>query len=122
MKGFAIFIAFHLVGLALEKGLSIPLPANVIGLGLLAAALFLGWIKLEWVEASSKIAIRHMGLLFAPAIVGTMVLAKQIQSEWLAIGSSIVIGTLVTMLAAGLAIKLWLDRRKQHDAAKSHSA
>lgn len=122
MKGFAIFIAFYLMGLALEKGLSIPLPANVIGLGLLAAALFLGWIKLEWVEASSKIAIRHMGLLFAPAIVGTMIMTKQIQSEWLAIGSSIVMGTLVTMLATGLAIKLWPDRRKQHDAAESHSA
>ncbi|RJE90892.1 CidA/LrgA family protein [Paenibacillus sp. 1011MAR3C5] len=122
MRGFAIFIAFYLIGLALEKGLSIPLPANVIGLGLLACALFLGWIKLEWVEASSKIAIRHMGLLFAPAIVGTMVITKQIQSEWLAIGSSIVIGTLVTMLATGLAIKLWPDRREQRDASGSHSA
>lgn len=122
MWGIVIFTGYYLVGVALEKSLSIPLPANVIGLGLLAASLFVRLIKLEWVEAGSRIAIRHMGLLFVPAIVGTMAYANELRSEWLSISLGIVLNTLLTMLVTGAVINLWPDRRKEHDASRAPSA
>ena len=50
MDGFAIIAGFYLAGLLLKEALGIPLPGNVIGLLLFAAALFLGVVKLERVE------------------------------------------------------------------------
>lgn len=122
MRGYAIFVVFHLLGMGLESWLSIPLPANVIGLGLLTAALFMGIIKLEWVDASSRFTMRHMSLLFAPAIVGTMVFANVLGSQWLSIVMSVAFGALLTMLATGLVIRLWPDRRESHDQSQSPSA
>jgi holin-like protein len=122
MRGMVIFTIYYLLGAAIERGLSVPLPANVIGLILLAVSLFSGWIKLEWVDAGSRLAIRHMGLLFVPAIVGAVAYANELRSEWLSLAVSIVPGTLLTMLAVGAVIKLWPDRGRERDADRSPSA
>ncbi|WP_317617263.1 CidA/LrgA family protein [Paenibacillus elgii] len=50
MRGFAILLGFYLLGTILQLGLKLPLPANVIGLILFTASLFLKWVKVEWVE------------------------------------------------------------------------
>ncbi|RIX52357.1 CidA/LrgA family protein [Paenibacillus nanensis] len=122
MRGIALFTIFYLLGIGLEKGLSVPLPANVIGLALLTVSLSIGLIKLEWVDAGSSIAIRHMGLLFIPAIVGAAAYGNELRAAWLPVTLSIVLNTLFTMLAAGAVIRLWPDRRKEHDVSRSTSA
>ncbi|MDQ6423499.1 CidA/LrgA family protein [Paenibacillus sp. LHD-117] len=122
MRGIALFTLYYLLGVAIERGLSVPLPGNVIGLALLAASLFAGLIKLEWVDMGSRIAIRHMGLLFVPAIVGATAYANELRSEWLSVSLSIVPGTLLTMLAVSAVLKWWPDRGQGHDADRSPSA
>lgn len=122
MLGFIIFILFHLAGIALEEWLHIPLPANVIGMALLATALFTKVIKLEWVEGSSQFLLKHMGFFFIPAIVGTAAFADRLQSYWLSIAASIVVSTLMTMLATGLVVKLWHRKGTDRDVSESHSA
>lgn len=101
MRGLAILLSFHFAGLLLHNLLHIPLPANVIGLMLFVAALFAGWVKLEWVEESAQFLLRHMMLFFAPFIVGTIVFFRVIGDHALGLGLSLLAGTLLVLLVTG---------------------
>jgi len=89
MKGIVIFVLFYLAGVALEK----------------AVALFSGAVKLEWIDRASGRLLRHMGLFFVPAIVGTIAFADLFRTHWLYVGLGVVPGTLLVMAVTGLATK-----------------
>ena len=110
MKGFAIILGFNLIGLALQGWAHFPIPSGVTGLILLSAALFAGWIKLEWVEQSAQFLIDHLLLFFAPVIVGTLALAAVIGQHWAPIVCSMVGSTFLVMLVTGWTTRL-LERR-----------
>ncbi len=118
VKGIAILIAFYLAGVALEAWLRLPLTGNVAGMILLALALFSGIVKLEWIEKESGLLLRHMGLFFVPAIVGTIAFADLIKSHWLYVVVGVVPGTLVVMAVSGFVTK-GLGRKEEnvHDSA-----
>ncbi|CAG5080737.1 Putative murein hydrolase exporter, LrgA [Thermobacillus xylanilyticus] len=111
MAGFAILLAFHLLGLWIQKGTSLPLPANVIGLILFTACLFLKIIKLEWVEESAQFLLKHMLLFFLPFVVGTMVYFREIRESWLAIIGGLLLSTLLSLAVTGW-LTQWLERRE----------
>lgn len=114
MLGLAILLAFHLLGLWLQTALSLPIPANVIGLILFTACLFLRVIKLEWVEASAQFLLRHMMLFFVPFVVGTMVYAPLLRQSLAAIVFGLVLSSLLSLAVTGW-LTQWLERRR--DAA-----
>jgi holin-like protein len=71
MEGFAILIAFYLVGDLFHR-LGVPLPGSVLGLIALTTALLLGWIGLHQVEAGARMLLKNLLLFFVPAIVGVL--------------------------------------------------
>ncbi len=87
------------------------MPGAVIGLILFAACLFLGWIKLEWVEESSSFLLKHMLLFFVPMTVMTMRLALVLRANWAALTVSILVSTLAVMATTGLVADLLLRRK-----------
>ncbi|WP_276355830.1 CidA/LrgA family protein [Cohnella caldifontis] len=111
MLGLAILLAFHFLGLLIQTGLSLPLPANVIGLILFTACLFLKIVKLEWVEAPARFLLRHMLLFFVPFVVGTMAYFPLIRESALSIVIGLVFSTLVSLLVTG-ALTQWLEKRR----------
>jgi len=115
MRGLIILLTFQLIGLALQS-LGLPLPAGVTGLILFTTSLFLGLIKLHWVESASRLLLRHMLLFFVPAIVGVIASARLLQTEWLAISVSLVASLLATMLVTGVTASALLS--KDHDVSK----
>ncbi|CAG7648290.1 CidA/LrgA family protein [Paenibacillus allorhizosphaerae] len=112
MVGFAILLGFYFLGTLLHSGLQIPLPANVIGLILFTLCLFLRIVKLEWVEEASQFLIKHMLLLFAPIVVGTMVFFGLIGREAVPILVSLFASTFGVLLISGWMAKL--TRAAQH--------
>ena len=101
MRGIAILLSFNLLGAVLHTALGVPLPGGVLGLMLFTACLFLKWIKLEWVEQTASLLLRHMLLFFAPVIVGVIQFGPQIRQEWAAISVSLIGSTLAVMLVTG---------------------
>ena len=101
MTGFAILLGFDLLGLLLQS-LGVPLPANVIGLLLFTAAVFLGWVKVEWVEASANFLLRHMLLFFVPAIAAIVTFGPLLKQQWVGMVGGMVIGLLASLLVTGL--------------------
>ncbi|MFB9274086.1 CidA/LrgA family protein [Cohnella cellulosilytica] len=118
VKGIAILIAFYLAGVGLEAWLHLPIPANVTGMILLALCLFAGIVKLEWIEKESGLLLRHMGLFFVPAIVGTIAFADLMKTHWLYVVAGVVPGTLLVMAVSGFVTKgLSRKEKEAHDSA-----
>jgi holin-like protein len=109
MKGFAILTAFQFAG-GVAHALGVPMPGAVIGLILFTASLFLGWIKLEWVESSASFLLRHLLLFFVPMTVLILRRAPLIKANWAALSVSIVVSTLAVLLTTGLVAEFLLHK------------
>ncbi|HBF33482.1 TPA: CidA/LrgA family protein [Candidatus Sumerlaeota bacterium] len=101
MLSFSILLFFNFLGLLAQKGLGVPLPANVLGMLFLAIALFSGVVKLHWVEPGANFLLHHMMLFFVPFVVGALALIPLFRENWLAILASVVLSSLLTMTATG---------------------
>jgi holin-like protein len=101
MLGFTILLAFNLLGLILHAA-GVPLPANVLGMILFAAALFLGLVRVEWVEEAATFLLRHLMLFFVPTIVAVVAMGDLLCTQWLPITTGMMASLFASMLIAGL--------------------
>jgi len=109
----AILLSFNLLGAVLHSACHVPLPGGVLGLMLFTGCLFLKLIKLEWVEQTASLLLRHMLLFFAPVIVGVIQFGPQIRREWAAIAMSLVGSTLAVMLVTGWVATAAIGRKRE---------
>ncbi|TDF99574.1 CidA/LrgA family protein [Paenibacillus piri] len=118
MLGFSIVTGFYLLGIMLQTALNIPIPANVIGLILFTASLFLKLVKLEWVEDAGQFLINHMLLFFIPFVVGTMVFFQFIGVYAVQLLVSLFASTVGVLLVTGWTVKLVNRKeRRQHESS-----
>ncbi len=102
VRGFALLLLFQLFGEALSRGFDLPIPGNVMGMGLLLLALMLNIVKLQWLEEAAELLLSHLALFFVPAGVGVMVYGDLIAAEWLPISVATVLSTFVVMAVTGM--------------------
>jgi holin-like protein len=114
VRGFAILLLLQFVGEVISRGTGLPIPGNVLGMGLLLVVLGLGWVKAEWLQEAAELLLSHLALFFIPAGVGVMVYLDLLRREWLAIVVALVVSTFVVMAATGWTER-WLEQRgKRH--------
>ena len=101
IRGFAILLSLQLLGVVISDWMSLPIPGNVFGMGLLLCALLLGWIKVDWLDEAADLLLSNMALFFVPAGVGVMVYADLIAREWLPICVGLVLSTFIVMAVTG---------------------
>lgn len=68
--GFAVLCLFLWLGVLAKGALGLILPANVIGMLLLLAAIGLKLVPLRWIEPAGKWLLFFMPLLFVPIYAG----------------------------------------------------
>lgn len=105
IRGFAVLVALQFVGEWICRTTGVPIPGNVVGMGLLLVLLRLEWVKLEWVKEAAELLLSHLALFFVPAGVGIMVYFDLVAAQWLPISLSLVLSTFVVMAVTG-----WTDR------------
>ncbi|MBE0596208.1 MAG: CidA/LrgA family protein [Desulfuromonadales bacterium] len=111
VRGLAILLLLQLVGELISRGFDLPIPGNVIGMGLLLLALGVGVVRLEWVQEATELLLSHLALFFVPAGVGVMTYFGLIEREWLPILVSMVVSTFVVMAVTGWVAR-WLEPRQ----------
>ncbi|BCA80043.1 CidA/LrgA family protein [Desulfuromonas sp. AOP6] len=114
VKGLSILLIMQFVGEVVSRGLEIPIPGNVLGMGLLLAALGLGVVRLEWVQEAADLLLSHLALLFVPAGVGVMVYLDLIARQWLPIVAATVISTFVVMAVTAWTESLVARKGRRH--------
>jgi holin-like protein len=117
MTGIGIIIGFNFLGLLLHSVFNIPLPANVLGLIMLTAALFAKLIKVEWIEESAQFLVRHMMLFFVPVIVSTMTFSAFLGHYWVSILTSLTLSTFVVMGVTGFIAKSFVKKEMLTDGS-----
>jgi holin-like protein len=120
MRGLAILLAFNFLGVFLHTVARVPIPGAVLGLIVFTVCLFLGWVKLEWVEQTASLLLRHMLFFFAPVIVGVIPFFPKICAEWPAITVSLVASTFAVMLTTGW-VATWLIGADDKSSERRHS-
>lgn len=116
VRGFAILLLLQFTGELISSGLHLPIPGNVLGMGLLLLALNLKLVKTEWVEEAVELLLSHLALFFVPAGVGVMVYFDLLAAEWLPIMVSTLLSTFVVMAVTGWVAR-WLDRKGSEHGA-----
>ena len=100
LSGILILLGFQLVGEILYRLGWLPLPGPVIGMGLL---MFLLWWKpralSKPLDATARLLLDWLGLLFVPAGVGVISNLDVLRSQWVPILVGLVGSTLVSLVA-----------------------
>ena len=108
IRGFFLLLICQLVGEVLARSLSLPAPGPVIGLALLTAGLWLwNWRRPFTDEAlgdsdvgrAATGLLGSMSLMFVPAGVGVVQYLGLIGEQGVALGVSLVISTVLTLIA-----------------------
>ncbi|GAA4706137.1 CidA/LrgA family protein [Brevibacillus fulvus] len=124
IRGSLLLLAFYALGMLLQKGLSLPLPGNLLGMLLLATGLLFGWIKLEWVEQASSFFLKHMLLFFVPIIVGAARYADVFAAHPIVLLSAMLMGPPLVMWASGAIMQKYAQkiRRDQQRGEQERGA
>jgi holin-like protein len=112
VRGLAFLLLFQVVGELISRGTGWPVPGNVLGMGLLLAALGLKLVRVDWIEEAADLLLANLALFFVPAGVGVMVYFQLIAGEWLPICVATVVSTFVVMAVTGK-IAEWLEPQEE---------
>ena len=102
VRGLTYLLLFQLCGEIFSRSLDLPIPGNVMGMGLLLFGLIVGWFDVKWIEEAAELLLSNMTLFFVPAGVGVMVYSDLIAAEWLPITVATVVSTFVVMAVTGV--------------------
>ncbi|MCG6897980.1 MAG: CidA/LrgA family protein [Thiocapsa sp.] len=102
LQALTLILLCQLVGETTVLLAGLPIPGPVLGMLLLLGWLFLRGGVSDDVGHTADALLAHFSLLFVPAGVGVMLHWERIQGQWLAIATSLVLGTLVTLAATAL--------------------
>jgi holin-like protein len=101
LRGFAIIVGFFFLGLRIHS-MGFPIPGGVIGLLVFYLAMSAGLVKLQWVEKTADLLLRHMVLMFVPLTVGLMEMGAVLSQQARAIVASLVVSTTAVVLTTGM--------------------
>ncbi len=102
----AVLLACQLAGEVISQYFAIPVPGPVVGMVLLLLLFRLVPTACGALRETSHGILRHLSLLFVPAGVGVMLHAATVVDEWLAILASLIAGTMITLVATALTIRI----------------
>jgi holin-like protein len=103
-----ILLLFQLAGEVLAQMFSLPVPGPVIGMALLFGGLVLRGGASHELRTTSNNILGHLAILFIPGGVGVMLYLSRVADEWLPIVVSLVLSTVLTLLATALVLRVFL--------------
>lgn len=100
-----LLLLFQLAGEVLARGLALPVPGPVIGMGLLFCALMLRKGPGAELRATANGLLQHLSLLFVPAGTGVMLHFERLADEWLPLVVALVASTVLSIALAALLLE-----------------
>lgn len=102
-RALALILLFQLLGEALSRAASLPVPGPVTGLVLLVAACLIHPPLAEALRSTANGILAHLGLLFVPAGVGVVGHVGALGADGPALAAALV-GSTVAAIAVGAGV------------------
>ncbi len=109
INGMTLLLIYQLVGEVSVRLLGLPVPGPVMGMVMLFLTLMIRGRLVKAVEPASRALLSHLSLLFVPAGVGLIVHFSRLGNEWLPIGVTLLLSTIITMAVTALVMQ-WMTR------------
>lgn len=109
VHAFALLLVFQLVGEVAAQYFALPVPGPLVGMLLLFGALIARGNLPEPLREAANSLLRHLMLLFIPAVTGVMLYFDRIASEWLPFLAACIVGAAVTLVVTALVLA-WMLR------------
>ena len=106
LNGITLLLVYQLVGEITVRLMNVPIPGPVLGMVMLFLTLMIRGRAPASVDQASSALLSHLSLLFGPAGVGMMAHFGRIADEWLPITLSLLLSTIVTMVATAFIMQL----------------
>ena len=107
VHGFALLLVCQLLGEVAVQALALPVPGPLVGMLLLFAGLLVRGGLPDALSDAANALLRHLMLLFIPAVTGVMMYFDRIAREWVPFMAACIVGTAVTMVATALTLR-WM--------------
>ena len=106
LHSLALLLTCQLAGEVLVRLAGLPVPGPVAGMLLLLAGLMVRRDLASSLRPVTSTLLQHLALLFVPAGVGVVSHLDRMRAEWLAIGSALVLSTLLTLVVTAATFRL----------------
>lgn len=113
--GIAALFIFQLLGELLVHWLHLPVPGPLIGMLLLFVALLGRGGLPDGLRDTAAQLLRHLMLLFIPAVTGVMMYFERVRQEWLPFIVAGIAGAAFTMIVTALTLR-WMIKLTGKDA------
>lgn len=118
ISALTLLLVFQLVGEVLARGLGLPIPGPVIGMGLMFLALVLRKGPSDELRGTASGLLQHLSLLFVPAGTGVMLHFQRLADEWLPLTVALLLSTFLSIAVTALLLNV-LARRSRHDGGRT---
>lgn len=85
------------------------LPGSIVGMGVLFAALQLGWVKTAWIQQLADALMANLTLFLVPPCVAVISYLDVIARDWFSILTATVLSTFCVLLVTGK-VHEWVRR------------
>lgn len=112
-----IYIGLFLIAQFLVLHLTLPLPANIVGMLIMLAFLLTGILPVRYVKAGSAWLLSEMLLFFVPAVVAIINYFNILEQFGIRIFAVIILSTILVLGCTAFVVdKLFIyENRKAHD-------
>jgi holin-like protein len=117
-----VLLVCQLIGEVTARALNLPMPGPVLGMLLLFGVLLWRGAP-DWLDQVGQGLLRFLPLFFVPAGVGIMNHVQLMRAEWLAIAITLLVSTVITMIATAGTVWLFsrlIGGRKTYDHATDY--
>lgn len=109
VHAFALLLVFQLVGEVAVQVLALPVPGPLVGMLLLFAAMVARGGLSDALPEAAHALLRHLMLLFIPAVTGVMMYFDRIAREWMPFLAACIVGAAVTLVVTALTLRWMLQ-------------
>jgi holin-like protein len=115
IKEIVIILGIYYIGMWISDLIRpvILIPGNIIGMAILFTLLTFNVVKIDYIEITSSLLLKHMGFFFVPLAVTIYITFDYISDIWVQIVVILVISNIFVLVVTGKTVEKFIEMEKR---------